>query len=460
MNPAGRRRSPARPLQFADLMKRIWIGLTLALCLSAQDKPNIVFILADDMSFRDLSAWGQQRFRTPTLDRLAAEGMRFTNAYAAAPECAPSRGTLLTGMHTGHASVRANASARTPQDHLRDEDVTVAEMLKAAGYATAFVGKWGVGLPGSPGVPEKQGFDYSFGFLDQRQAHTYFPHYLWENGVKARYPRNYGFDLRRLYRNNALRPELADLNRYDADGKFVPVGVRDPRDIVYSEDVIEQAALRFVRERRDEPFFLYFATQLPHGPTVIDELGPLKDRQDFPSVKHKEWAAMVMRLDTFTAELLALLEELGVAENTAVFFASDNGYAMCGYFGRGNAGENWPDDPFFRNKGPFRGGKFSALEGGVRVPFFAHWPKRFRSGVSSAPVWLLDLFPTFAELAGTRVEHDVDGDSLGPLMWGDKDEFPAESTSVLGKNRNEQAVSDWGLGRAIASIPTTRSSCI
>ncbi len=417
-------------------------------------RPNIVFVLADDLSYRDLSAWGQQKFSTPNLDRLAAQGLRFTQGYAGAPECAPSRGTLLTGLHTGHAPIRVNSSARG-QDHLQDADITIAEVLKGAGYATGFTGKWGVGLRGTPGTPDKQGFDYSFGFHDQRRAHTFYPYYLYENDQKILYPANYGFDLQRLYDLNVPNPDPAKLNRYDADGNLILDGLlADPANAVYSQGPIEDNALRFVREHGSEPFFLYFATQLPHGPPIIDNLGPLAGRDDYPGIMTQQWAAMVVRLDTFVGRLVEQLEQQGIWENTLFVFASDNGYAMCGYMGRGNANANWPDDPFLRNKGPFRGGKFSALEGGTRVPFFVHWKDRIEPGASSTPVWLIDLFPTFAELADASYTHQVDGHSLVPLFEGRDADFPADRPLYWSKNR-EQAVrmGPWKAFRASPDEP-------
>ena len=406
---------------------------------TAPGKPNIVLILADDLSYRDLSVWGQERFSTPNLDGLAIGGLRFTQAYAGAPECAPSRSTLMTGLHTGHASVRDNRSARG-QDHLADSDLTIAEVLKSAGYVTGFFGKWGIGLPGTPGTPERQGFDEAFGFYDQRRAHTFFPHYLYRNGARIVYPGNLGFDMEHLYEDNRTRAAARDTaEHYDRDGRLVPPGVPDPAKAVYSEDVIEAAAADFVRRNRERPFFLYFATQLPHGPAITDSLGPLLGRGDFPTVAHKEWASMVLRLDRFTGELVALLEELGVRERTLIVFASDNGYAMCGYFARGNQSENWPDDPFFRNKGPFRGGKFSLQEGGIRVPFFLNWPGRVQPGVSGEIVWLVDLLATFAELAGVRPVPATDGSSLVPIMSGNPGGFRGDR-ALYWENAREQAV--------------------
>ena len=416
----------------------------------AGTRPNIIIILADDLSYRDLSIWGQQKFTTPHLDELALQGLRFTQSYSGAPECAPSRGTLMTGLHTGHGPIRQNSSTRG-QDHLADEDITLAEVLKEAGYVTGFTGKWGIGLPGTPGTPDKQGLDYSYGYYDQRRAHTYYPHFLYENGEKIQLPGNYGFDLQRLYRNNTLDPDPADINQYDENGDLVPVGVTDPSKVEYSEALIEEKALQFVKDNKDKPFFLYFATQLPHGPTIIDNLGDLKGRDDYPGTKHKEWAAMVKRLETFTGELIALLKQLGIYENNIFFFASDNGYSQCGYFGRGNAGTNWPDDPFLKNKGPFRGGKFSVLEGGIRVPFFVTWAGKIPAGVSHEPVWLLDIFPTAAKLAGASYEHEIDGLNLLPLLEGRLDAFEGHKALYWQKG-NEQAVR-MGPWKAFRSHP-------
>lgn len=418
-------------------------------------RPNIVFVLADDLSYRDLSAWGQQRYRTPHLDALSTAALRFTNAYAGAAECAPSRGTWLTGLHTGHASIRLNASARG-QDHLGPKDITIAEVLKTAGYATAMTGKWGVGLPGTPGTPDKKGFDFSYGFYDQRRAHTYFPEYMDENGRKVRHPENQGFRLDKLYKNNVANPDPGNLNRYDAAGKLIPAGVPDPARASYSETLIEEKAMDWLRDHAKSPFFLYFATQLPHGPTVIDDLGDLRTHDEYPSIKHKEWAAMVMRLDTFTGRLVALLKELNVYDNTLIVFASDNGYAQPGYFGRGNVTTNWPDDPFFHNKGPFHGGKFEIYEGGTRVPFFLHWPGRISPGISNTPVWLIDLFPTFTALAGAKIQHKVDGLSLLPLFQpATRPNFPA-NRPLYWENRAAQAVrmGPWRGFRKSTTDPT------
>jgi arylsulfatase len=400
------------------------------------EKPNIIFILADDLSYRDLSCYGQEIYETPHLDRLASRGVRFTQAYVAAPECAPSRGCLMTGLHTGHGPVRANSSARG-QEYLRDSDITIAEVLRDAGYVTGFTGKWGIGTPGSEGVPYKQGFDYSFGFYDQVRAHTYYPDFLWENDRRIEYPENAGFDMAKRYRINVPEPDPADLNTYDEKGDIVIAELPDPKGGTNSAAEIDKAALQFVKEHSEGPFFLYYAPQIPHGPVIIDNFSEMQDRSEIPQ-PNREWAAMVMRLDGFVGKLVRELKTLGVYDHTIIFFASDNGYAQCGYLGRGN-GPHWPDDPWFRNKGPFTGGKFSVLEGGNRVPFFVSWESRFDQAVVDEPVWLNDFFPTAASLAGKELNHQVDGTDLWPALTGDLTKFVGHPHMYFSKNR-EQAV--------------------
>lgn len=377
--------------------------------------PNILFILADDMSYRDLSCFGQQRYHTPHLDSLAMQGVRFTQAYSAAPESAPSRCSLLTGLHTGHSSIRMNSSARG-QDNLLDTDLTIAEVLKANGYSTAFTGKWGIGLQGTEGVPYKQGFDYCFGFYDQTEAHTYLPEYLYENDRQVLYPQNKGFDMESRYDYRGNKPH----NTYDTDGRLYVKELKDPYGYAFSENEIEDAAIGFLKRHHaaDEgkPFFLYYATQLPHGPVIIDHIGEMAQPDSVCQIS-REWAAMVIKLDKFVGRLINHLKETGEYDNTVIFFASDNGYSMCGYTERGN-GPHWPDDPWLQNKGPFTGGKFSAREGGLRIPFFVHCPARFRPRVVSSTVWLPDFFPTVARLSGTSTEKmpETDGLSLLPLL--------------------------------------------
>ncbi|MDP5168992.1 MAG: arylsulfatase [Bacteroidia bacterium] len=392
------------------------IALLSAGRTKAQDRPNIIFILADDMSYRDLSAYGQQRYQTPNLDRLAADGLRFTQAYSAAPECAPSRSSLMTGLHTGHGPIRMNSSARG-QDHLAEEDLTIAEVLQESGYRTGFAGKWGIGVPGTPGVPYLQGFDYTFGFYDQTRAHTYLPEFLWENDRKVSYPQNKGFDMARRYdyRDNQAQ------NTYDASGRLFVEELADPYGYAYSDNEVEAHALAFLEANNPavtgDPFFLYYATQLPHGPVIVDELGQMMS-PDSVNQLSREWAAMVIKLDQFVGKLIEELKAKGIYDNTVIFFASDNGYSMCGYTDRGN-GPDWPDDPWLQNKGPFAGGKFSVLEGGCRVPMMIHWPGHLTPAVIDEPVWLPDFFPTAVALSGGNpADFQTDGHNLLPLLGG------------------------------------------
>jgi arylsulfatase len=420
---------------------------------SQSSQPNIIFILADDLSYRDLSCYGQQQYKTPNIDALATRGIRFTQAYAAAPECAPSRCSLLTGLHTGHSSVRTNSSARG-QDNLKKEDLTIAEVLKELGYNTGFTGKWGIGLPGTEGVPWKQGFDYSFGFYDQTRAHTYIPYYLEENDKKIEFPENFGFDMARRYDYLGNKPQ----NTYDENGKLFIEELKNPKVFSYSENEIEKAAFRFLDTnnpgKTGKPFFLYYATQLPHGPVIVDDLGEMKN---FPEVMQlsREWAAMVLKLDRFVGELVASLKTSGQYENTVLFFASDNGYSMCGYTDRGNA-PDWPDDPWLENKGPFTGGKFSVLEGGCRVPFFVSWPAKYQASIVNEPVWLPDFFPTAVAMAGGNpLNYKTDGKNLVPVLEGNLEQFEGHKYLYFSKGP-EQAVrmGAWKAYRKNPEAPT------
>ena len=406
-------------------MKRIPLFVILILiCLlpvkrtSAGNKladvpPNIVFIMADDMSYYDMSGLGQKHFFTPNLDDLMHEGVFFHQAYAGSPECAPSRGSLLTGMHMGHCRIRCNRSFRG-QEYLEDEDVTIAEMMKQAGYTTGMFGKWGVGVPGSPGTPDQQGFDYSIGYYDQLRAHGFFPNYLMENGEVIPLPENYGYDMRNSYRHSG---SPAGRHTYDENGKIIPKGMKDPAKAIYSQNMIQEKALEFISKHKDGPFFLYYPTQLPHGPVIAPDISKFMDKPW--DMKHKEWAAMVELLDTHVGQIVKLLEELGLRENTLILFSSDNGYAHWGYNGR----ERYLDDPIFDNKGPWDKGKFIATDGGSRIPFFANWPNVIQPGTESdVLVALYDILPTACEIAGVKPPV-TDGISFLPVLTG---EFPPE----------------------------------
>ena len=375
------------------------------------DKPNIIIFFSDDLSYRDLSSYGQEHYSTPNLDKLVHNGIRFTEAYAGASACAPSRGSLMTGMSMGHCTIRLNSSARG-QDHLNDEDITIAEVLKGAGYTTGFIGKWGIGLPGTPGTPCRQGFDFTYGYYDQARAHGFFPHYLMRNGVQEWLPENYGFNMKRAYKHNKAKVgDTTYQNTYDENGKLIPDGVADPAKANYSEDLFIEEACSFITENKDKPFFLYYATQLPHGPCITPDISKFMDK-DWP-IKNREWAAMVEHMDQSMGQLIQRLEVEGILDNTIIFFAGDNGYSQWGYFGRAKT-----DDPLFQNKGPWPEQKFSARrEGGMRVPFFAYWKNKIKPGESDHITALYDLLATCADIAGVQAPK-TDGISLLPTLVG------------------------------------------
>ena len=339
-------------------------------------RPNIVFILADDLGYGELGCYGQRLIQTPRIDRMAAEGIRFTDCYAGCTVCAPSRCTLMTGLHTGHCRIRGNA-----QVPLATEDVTVAKLLRQAGYATGIIGKWGLGQPGSSGVPNRQGFDYWFGYLDQVHAHNYYPDYLWRNEEKVLLP-------------NVVEKGVAK------------------RRVTYSPDLFASEALEFVEHHREKPFFLYLALTVPHandeagknGMEVPDDK-PYSDR-DWPQVE-KNKAAMITRMDADVGRLLDKLKTLGLDERTIVFFTSDNGPHR----------EGGVDPAFFHASGPLRGIKRDLYEGGIREPMIVRWPGRIAAGQVSDFVWAFwDFRPTAAELAGVRSPADIDGVSIAAVL--------------------------------------------
>jgi len=350
---------------------------------STANKPNIIFILADDLGYGDLGCYGQKRIKTPSLDKMAEEGMRFTQHYAGSTVCAPSRCVLMTGLHTGHCLVRGNA--RVP---LRPSDVTVAELLKKAGYATGIVGKWGLGEPATTGIPNKQGFDYWFGYLNQRHAHNYYPTYLWRNEEKVQ-----------------LKNEVRDVN---------PPGGVATKKVEYSHDLCAKEALSFVERNKDNPFFLYLAFTIPHANNEAGKEG--MEVPDYGIYKDKDWpwpqkghAAMITRMDGDIGKLFAKLRELGIDENTFVFFSSDNGPHR--------EGGNNPD--FNDSNGPLRGIKRDLYEGGIRVPTLARWPGKIKPGSATDHIsgfW--DFLPTCANLAGFKPPKDIDGISMVPALLG------------------------------------------
>jgi len=346
----------------------------------ARRKPNIIWIMADDLGVYDVGCYGQKHIQTPSIDKLAAEGVKFTQCYAGSTVCAPSRSVLMTGLHTGHTTVRGNSAAvggPPPQRRipLNDEDVTVAEVLKKAGYTTGIVGKWGLGEPGTPGVPNKQGFDFWFGYLNQRRAHDYYPDYLWRNQEKT------------ILKGNKAAPKTD-----------------------YSHDLMTREALGFVRRSKDRPFLLYLAYTIPHAKFQVPSLEPYAE-EPWPA-SAKAYAAMVTRMDRDIGRLMGLLKELGLDRHTIVFFTSDNG--------------GYPDGAarkMFNPQGPLRGNKGNLYEGGIRVPMIARWPGKIEPGRVSGQAWAFwDFLPTAAELAGVEALKNIDGISMLPAILGEKQE--------------------------------------
>jgi len=396
----------------------------LAACVpAARRPPNIVFILADDLGYAEVGAYGQQKIRTPNIDRLAAEGMRFTQHYAGSPVCAPSRCTLLTGMHTGHAYIRDNDEMAFRGDVWRDLSLegqrplpegtrTVATLLREAGYATGAIGKWGLGGPGSSGEPNRQGFDYWYGHLCQRLAHNYYPVHLWRNTEKHGLPENPYFHPHQRFPADADPNDPASYAAY-AGGQ-------------YAMDLMAEEARGFIRRHRDVPFFLYLPFPVPHAALQVPEdslaeyEGAFDDtpyRGDKGYLPHRApraaYAAMITRMDREIGRILDLLRDLGLEDDTVVFFTSDNGPTFNG----------GTDSAFFESAGPLRGLKTELYEGGIRVPFIARWPGRIPAGsVSDHVSAFWDVLPTLTALAGAASPPDVDGRSMLPTLLGRPDD--------------------------------------
>ena len=353
--------------------------------------PNIVLVVADDLGYAELGSYGQKRIRTPHLDRLAAEGLRFTDFYAGSPVCAPSRYVLMTGLHGGHAYLRDNREVQSEgQWPIPDSTVTIAELLRERGYATGAFGKWGLGFVGSEGDPNRQGFDLFYGYNCQRQAHNFYPTHLWRND----------------------RKELLEGNHRGVTGRQ------------YSHDLIEAEALRFVREHRDRPFFLFVPFTIPHLALQVpeDSLAEYRGQWEDPPYDGKNgylphpnpraaYAAMVTRMDRSVGRLMETLRQAGLDRQTIVLFTSDNGPTYDRLGGS--------DSDFFQSAGVFRGYKGSVYEGGIRVPLIARWPGRIKAGRTSAlPAAFYDLLPTLVEIAGGQIPQPVDGISLVPTLIG------------------------------------------
>jgi len=366
----------------------------------ARRKPNIVLIVADDLGYAELGCYGQKKIRTPHLDRLAEQGMRFSQAYAGNAVCAPSRCVLMTGKHPGHAFIRSNKGMKPEGQYpIPPSEVTLAEILKRHGYATGAFGKWGLGGPGSTGDPLKQGFDRFFGYNCQAHAHSYYPSYLWS-------------DSRRIQLDNdppvpghASLPKGAD----PAD----PASYQRFKGTDYAPDRINKQALAFIRANKDRPFFCFYPTIIPHVALHVpdEELEPYLALKwhDPPFTRGKgygytphftpraAYAAMITRMDRYVGNVLRLLDELGLAENTIVVFSSDNGTTHL---------KAEVDYEFFDSVGPLRGLKGSLYEGGIRVPMIARWPGKVRPGASSRRV--------------VGFEDRLDGISFVPTLRGER----------------------------------------
>ncbi len=385
-------------------MRWLLVGMLVGLCslaaekfLHAADHPNIIFIMADDLGYGDLGCYGQKIIKTPRLDQMAAEGMRFTQFYSGCPVCAPSRSVLMTGQHTGHTHVRGNAGTTdTSIQSLRDEDVTVAEVLKKQDYQTALIGKWGLGEVDQPGFPLRQGFDYFYGYLNQVHAHNYYPTFLYRNDQEVK------------LRNEVQLPE-------GKEPGFL--GGYATKRVDYSHDLIAEEALTFVREKAGGPFFLYLALTTPHANNEATRMvGNGAEVPTFGIYANEDWsdqdkgqAAMITRMDADVGRLLDTLHELQIEEQTLVFFTSDNG----------PHDESNHDLERFQPSGPLRGIKRSLTEGGVRVPMLARWPGKIKAGVVSDQLgYFADVLPTLSDVAGAEVGGKTDGISLVPTLIG------------------------------------------
>jgi len=368
--------------------RQLLAGLsTLALNANAQSqkKPHIIWIMADDLGIGDLGCYGQKHIRTPNIDKLAAEGLRFTDAYAGCTVCAPSRSVLMTGLHTGHTPIRSNPGG-VP---LLASERTVAEYLKEAGYTNALFGKWGLGDIGTTGVPWKHGFDEFFGFLHQAHAHFQYPRYL-----------------------------------YLKDEQFPLEGNTTPGRKTYANDAMMARALNFIeRQQAAKPFYLYVALTIPHFEPHVPEDSLAEYRGKVPNGKPYStangrlapqselgpaYAGMVSRIDRYVGQVMAMLAKRGLDRDTLVFFTSDNGGIMARH-----------EDDYFNNMAGLRGQKGTMYEGGLRVPMIARWPGRIKPGTTSDFSWCFqDFMPTALELAGAKPPKGIDGFSIVPTLFG------------------------------------------
>jgi arylsulfatase A-like enzyme len=372
------------------------IALFSAIPAFAADRPNIIWIMADDLGYGDLGCYGQKLIQTPSLDKMAAEGLRFTQFYAGATVCAPSRSVLMTGKHHGHTRIRGNAGRTNPAAQaLKPEDTTVAAVLQKSGYRTALIGKWGLGDVGAAetGLPRKHGFDEFYGFLNQSHAHNHYPDFLWRNETRE-----------------PLKNDLVKIGEAGSGYATKPVQ--------YADDLFADEALKFVSNNTKKPFFLFWSMVIPHANN--ERNGRLKNGTEVPDFgiyADKDWpeqdkgqAAMITRMDSYVGKMLEALKKLGIAENTLVLFTSDNGP-------HNEASHNLNR---FQPSGPFSGIKRSLTDGGIRVPMLAWWPGKIKAGQTTEHVgYFGDFMATAAQLAGTMPPADVDSISFLPTLLGE-----------------------------------------
>lgn len=388
--------------------------------IDAQRKqpPNIIFIFADDLGYGDIGCYGQQKIETPNIDQLAKNGMKFTQFYSGSTVCAPSRSSFLTGLHTGHTAVRGNVSyppeGQTP---LPDSVVTFANILQQNGYATAAFGKWGLGYITTSGDPNKKGFDEFYGYNCQSLAHNYYPDHLWDNHQRI------DFQI---------------------------------KDSVYSADKIHHQAIQYLKSRGSKPFFMYLPYTIPHGEVIVPHdsiyyyyikkfneqpvAAPKKyDGRVLGEYPHASFAAMITRLDNYVGEIVKLVKEKGIANNTLIIFTSDNGPHK----------EGGGDPDYFNSNGIYKGIKRDLYEGGIRVPFIAYWPGKIKPTVINTPSALWDMYPTFLQLAGIPNKKKIDGISLVPTLLSKGQQIQHEYFYwEFHENDGRQAVR-WGKWKAV-----------
>jgi len=379
---------------------KYFLALTIlitSIAVSAQknSKPNIIFILADDLGYGDIGCYGQQKIETPNIDKLAKEGMRFTQFYSGSAVCAPARSSFLTGLHTGHTPIRGNKSfppeGQTP---LADSVVTFVNLLQQSGYATAAFGKWGLGYITTSGDPNKKGFDQFYGYNCQSLAHDYYPDHLWNNHDRI------------------------DLNA---------------KDSIYSADIIHQEAMKYIKNSGEKPFFLYLPYTIPHGEVIVPHdsvyysyikkfnekpvtTKRMYDGRPLGEYPHASFAAMIARLDKYVGEIVKLVKEKGIANNTLIIFTSDNGPHK----------EGGGDPEFFNSNGIYKGIKRDLYEGGIRVPFIAYWPGKIKTKIEGTDAALWDMYPTLLSIAGIPVRKKIDGISITPTLFNNAKQKPHE----------------------------------